>query len=66
MLLVEVRLEESVAVPERVLVVVRDAVVVADSVRLDVADLLFVMVPVEVLELVVVLDTEGEPLEVLV
>jgi hypothetical protein len=65
-LLVDVLLEDSVAVPERVRVEVRDVVVVADSVRLDVADLLSETDPVEVIEEVVVLDTVGEPLEVLV
>ena len=65
-LLVDVLLEDSVAVPERVRVDVREVVVVADSVRLDVADLLSDTDPVDVIDDVVVLDTVGDPLDVLV
>ncbi len=63
-LLVDVRLEDRVAVPERVRVEVREVVVVADSVRLDVALLLSETDPVAVLEDVDVLDVEGDPLDV--
>jgi hypothetical protein len=60
-LFVDVRLDDKVAVPERVRVEVREVVVVADSVRLEVALLLFEIDPVEVLEDVDVLDVDGEP-----
>ncbi len=63
-LLVDVRLDDRVAVPERVRVEVRDVVVVADSVRLDVALLLSETDPVAVLEDVDVLEVEGDPLDV--